>query len=123
MQLGHGLGAKRFTPVASDRLALRFAAIDIANRLGRAAISAAFTLAAADKLAEALAEALAAALAEAEALAAKAAATLALIVPKSAASCDMAKALSKSRPSIFFASDSAVICARSGPRFGIGSTG
>ena len=112
-------------PVTSERLALKLAAIDIASKFGRPAIRAAFTLAAAASEAEALADALAAALrdADAEALAANAAATLALIVPNSAASCDMASAFSKSSPSRLLLSDNAVVWASSGPSPGIGIAG
>ena len=75
-------------PVARARLALRLAASDMASRFGSPAISARFKPAAAERAADAFADALAAALtlAEALALAANAAATLALMVPKSAAS-------------------------------------
>jgi hypothetical protein len=106
-------------------LADMLAARDMGARLGKAARSEAFTFAAALRAAEALAEALAdaLALAEAEALAAKAAATLALMLPSRAASCDMARALSRSRPNRFLASANEVVCAIRGPRPGIAIVG
>ena len=75
-------------PVARESWALKLAAIDMGPRFGMPAMRAAFTPAAADSAAEALAEALAAALALAEALAEaeNAAATLALMFPRAAAS-------------------------------------
>jgi len=88
LQVAHGPIANGLIPVTIARFALTFAASDIGPKFGRAAINLAFTLAAADSAAEAVAEALAdaLALADARADALNAAATFALIVPKSAAS-------------------------------------